>query len=458
MSDQYTRITCGGTPLSTTTPVVGLLFGTYHHELCDIPNTGSNPSSNKKDNTTTLMIQVNVMDADEIPVTQSETEIVTATTQISLHQAVFDKHVVVGWYRVSTTSSSSNKQDDVDDDGPTYDDLRITKELKEHYQNNDATTTNDMKNNNNPFIFALLQVEDYDQQQLNQKPKAKTTTNIVSSNVTSMPVDDGNYDDDDEGLPLTLYQLSTDHQVLIAIEDEWRLDTSPSEKVAVESVMKEQQQPKHEKSFYYPIVSSPSPTNTSKQPSKTTMIKIPSSIIQSNKLIHETIPIQHSIDAIQKRMKIINQFVSNTMSKTIPYNPTLLRQVHCLILQNHLLSSLSGSHNNEEKTSVDANNIVTTSNDIIATPTNDTTNTTNTFELLQHLTILANTVNAIQAYTDKVKFMVDATASSNTSGGGGSSSGGLAALVGGGGKMRLSSAAAAAATNSNMMMSLTGRE
>jgi COP9 signalosome complex subunit 6 len=109
MSDQFTRITCGGSPLPVDAPVVGLLFGSTDDQKV-----------------------LQVRDADDIP-----TEISDATkVQVDLHKAVFPQHSVVGWYRVSGS-----------DEEPTPSDLQITQSLKQHYASSSAA-----------FCFCLLQV------------------------------------------------------------------------------------------------------------------------------------------------------------------------------------------------------------------------------------------------------------------------------------------------------------
>lgn len=110
MSDQYTRITTGGSPLDKNAPVVGLLFGLR----------GNGPS-------------LQVRDADDIPVEISD----VSKLQVDLHKAVFPQHDVVGWYRVS-----------VENDEPTSDDLNITRTLRAHFAPDDE-----------PFCFCLLQVQ-----------------------------------------------------------------------------------------------------------------------------------------------------------------------------------------------------------------------------------------------------------------------------------------------------------
>ena len=103
MSDQYTRISLGGTPMETNQPVVGLLFG----EVEDHNN-------------------VFIRDAVDAPLTQSE-------PQVSLHTAVYSSHRVVGWYRVANESS------------PTPNDLVETQKLQHIYGPD--------------LLFCLLQVD-----------------------------------------------------------------------------------------------------------------------------------------------------------------------------------------------------------------------------------------------------------------------------------------------------------
>lgn len=78
MSDQFTRISKGGTPLNPTDPVVGLLFGKSSDEEGDDTGTG-----------------LEICDAVDLP---SRTE--DASTIVALHQAVYTHQRVVGCYRV----------------------------------------------------------------------------------------------------------------------------------------------------------------------------------------------------------------------------------------------------------------------------------------------------------------------------------------------------------------------
>jgi len=179
MSDQYTRITSGGSPLDKTAPVVGLLFG-----LND-------------DNGTT-----EVLDADDIPVEISE----ASTLQVNLHTTVFPKHKVVGWYRVVGQTSAS------EDIEPSAEDLQITQVLKEHYALNDF------------FSFCLLKVQSK-QNTMDDDEMKMEETNTSTLN---------------KELPIHLYQLGNyeNHAILLNIAN-WQLETSPAERLSVERVMKE---------------------------------------------------------------------------------------------------------------------------------------------------------------------------------------------------------------------------
>jgi COP9 signalosome complex subunit 6 len=179
MSDQYTRITCGGSPLAPDAPVVGLLFG-------------------QVDESSSSSRVLQIRDADDIP-----TEVSDATqVQVDLHRAVFPQHTVVGWYRVSGAG-----------DEPTQSDLHISQQLRQCYAPS------------SPFCFCLLQVTDQD-----KKPSPTSTTGGDEPSSTMQ-----------EELPINLYGLHTvdGNSILLGLSN-WQLETSDPERIAVERVMKEQ--------------------------------------------------------------------------------------------------------------------------------------------------------------------------------------------------------------------------
>ena len=191
MSDQYTRITSGGSPLDTNAPVVGLLFGLSDND---------NDENDKPSNNTEACIRV--LDADDIPVEVSE----TSKLQINLHTTVFPKHKVVGWYRVVA-------QPDNQDLEPTEEDLRITKSLQESY----ASDASDF------FGFCLLKV-----QQKVSEDEMKTEDGTSAANTLN------------KELPIHLYQLKEyeNTPILLGVSN-WQLETSPAERLSVERVLKE---------------------------------------------------------------------------------------------------------------------------------------------------------------------------------------------------------------------------
>jgi COP9 signalosome complex subunit 6 len=255
MSDQYTRIVCGGSPLNTDAPVVGLLFGTHDGTL-------------------------KIMDADDIP-----TELADATMQISLHQAVFPLHQVVGWYRVSL------------DNRPTAHDVQLTQSLQQHFQPEGR------------FLFALLQVQ--------------------SSS---------------EALPLSLYEVDETGPVLIATEN-WQLETSEPERIAVERVVREQPSQQETADEFYSAYGSQATT------------------------------IHHSLESMHERLALLIAYLEEIEKGAIPTNHALLRQVQGLVCQ---LGPLMATPQSEENPM-----------------------------LLSHLAVVAKTVRDVQCYTDRFRSMFE---------------------------------------------------
>lgn len=218
MSDQYTRITCGGSPMPKDAPVTGLLLG---------PNSYT------------------IQDADDIPVNTSE----AAQKLVELHQAVFPLRRVVGWYKVVVVDG-----DELAD--PIAADVQTTQNLANHYGQED-------------FVMALLQVHRLPEE---KKPGIQ----------------------DNQELPLTLYHCQSN--VLVALE--WTLKTDPSERVAVERVLRET--PKD--STVPPFIRATNEWTTS---------------------WHEMLA----------RLRIVEAFLEATHSGRIPWNASLVRRCRGLLLR-----------------------------------------------------------------------------------------------------------------------------
>jgi len=239
-----------------------------------------------------------VLDADDIPTDLSD----AAKTQVSLHRAVFPKNEVVGWYRVSAV-----------DDQPNEHDLRLTQELKQHYPSS-------------VFLFSLLQVPN--------------SNRMVE-------------DDDDMDLPLALYEtkvMPDSSSVLVGLEN-WSLETSEPERIAVERVVREQ--PQHEFKSDAPL-SAPSPY-----------------VVQMGS-------VQQSLVCMNDRVQVLVDFLERTERGEIPVNFALLRQVQSLILQLGPLGALT------PKESID---------DAL---------------IYSHLAGMAKTVHAVQGYTEKFRALHEA--------------------------------------------------
>lgn len=302
MSDQYTRITCGGSVLPKDAAVVGLLFGRITHDGLEI------------------------VDADDIPTDRSE----AATQQVSLHQAVFPQNSVWGWYRVGTSEE------------PTAEDLSLTQELKAHYQ----TDGDEYK----PFIFSLLQVRP-----AKEDPNAKMK-------------DDAN-DNDDEELPLNLYEIQVhDGAAVLVGVDNWALETSEAERIAVERVVREQPQQDLKTTT----------TAAGGKDGVAAVQEILAAAPQPSPYVNYMTSVQQSLQAMDDRVKVIIDYLERMGKGEIPPNYSLLRQIQGLTLQ-------LGPLQPQQQPSSGANS-----------PTSDA-------ELFSHLAAVAKTVQSVHGYTEKFR-------------------------------------------------------
>jgi hypothetical protein len=253
MSDQYTRITTGGSPLPKTAPIVGYLFG--YQSL--------GPAGGKR---------LEIIDADEIAIDCSD----SSQKQIDLHQDVFPQNNVVGWYRVSTTDSE-----------PTAQDLATTLQLKEfHHQQTEKkgkTVAID-----HPWIFCFCPIE---------KKKDDMETN----------------NDMEEEQLVMLYNISQEdgqNPILLSLEGNWKLQTTESEKIAIEAILRQ---------------------------------RSPNSSSDSSMYISHLSTIEVAILQMKERLDIMIRFLEETHRGTIPPDPVLMRQVQTVVLQLGAIGSQSPS-------------------------------------------------------------------------------------------------------------------
>lgn len=149
-----------------------------------------------------------------------------------------------------------------------------------------------------------------------------------------------------EELPINLYELHTvqGNPVLLGLSN-WQLETSEPERIAVERVMKEQ----------------------------------PPDAAKINPYNAQMKSMQHSFLSMKERIQILVEFLQKTESGVIPPNYSLLRQVQALLYSLGPLSCI---------VSGDGESSAIVSSDV---------------QLLAHVAVLAKTVGAVQAYTDKFR-------------------------------------------------------
>lgn len=312
-------------------PVVGLLFG--------IVSPDNSHTTTLKSDTASTAYHLQITDADDIPTDSSE----AAARQVSLHQAVFPQHSVIGWYRVASPSEATGRGGVV----PSADDLRLTRTLEQHYSTLERNKQNETESNlahdssavPHPFIFALLEA-----------PVANET----------VAVEEGEENEDDDLLPLTLYKLHADQSVLEALQ-EWKLETSDPERIAVERVIREQPQRPAEASG-------------------------PASAAAEAHYTYVTEEIDTSLQAIYTRLTIVANFLQDMQSGKLPVNYALLRQCQGLLLQMGPLATPPRTHAAASSSS------------------------------LVHIGMLAKTVDAVQTYSDKFRILQEAPSASSSRG------------------------------------------
>jgi len=294
MSDQYTRISSGGSPLDETAPVVGLLFGLDNNN-----NKGTATSTTKTGFNDGKCVQV--LDADDIPVEVSD----ASTVQVYLHKAVFPKHNVVGWYRVVSPAENEDIE-------PTPEDLSITKLLKSHYASSDSEF----------FCFCLLKV-----QTGNQQKKQDTGDDAMKTEDTTTQTQDTL----NKELPINLYELHKMNEnttILLGLSN-WQLETSPAERLAVERVMKE--------------------------PTSNNFVGDGSSdgASSSNPYVVETKAIQHSLVSMKDRVRALATYLEEVQAGNRRVDHGELRKIKKIVCSLGPLSTMAVTTNEGEEEDVE---------------------------------------------------------------------------------------------------------
>ena len=372
MSDQYTRIRWGGSPLDTSAPVVGLLFGKQRQD---------------EDGARSLYVE----DAGDIPLQDAQ-------KQIDLHRAVFPTHGVLGWYKVVVVG---------EDNEPTVEDLQQTQKIQTLYQKSQeqdkekgsaseittetSTSSKSTTNDAGVTFFGLLQVPSMKKQTPSVTPSDGEDSAMKIDEEKAGTSQNKNDDAEEDELPLTLFRLeeSNGSASLVAVRT-WSLHTSDSERFAVQRVMREKtSETMHSTPIIPPAsqkqqsggeeaTSKPPPFQPSSQPPPQ-----PSSIslatVKPQAIRPYTDELQESCMAISTRLTLIMQYLETLESdqSSLSVNDMcLLRQIQGLLRQ---LSVISGTTPHPSPDSC--------------------------ARQLHQLASLAQTVDAVTMYTEKLRFL-----------------------------------------------------
>ena len=363
MSDQFTRIRCGGSPLDASAPVEGILFGQ-----------GMNSTNSNNSNTSITSIP----DAGDIPLDDAQ-------TQIDLHRAVFPQQYPVGWYKVVVHDATTDDHPNADTAEPTLADLQQTIRVAQAYVNKSNVNEESVVT---PTLLGILQV-----------PSMTNQTKQPSSHKND---DD---DEDEEELPLTLYQLSRDHKSLQALPNGWQLTTATSERVAVQRVMREKATAMNDNEEDTPAHQ----TAVSSDNTAATTTNTPSFIWrdshawqvtrQSETLVPHMDDLRESIHAIDHRLTKLLVVLQQQQQQQqhSPSSWALVRQIHGLLLQ---LGPIAATCPPKVGNSTTLNN-------------DNNNDNNNSHQLFSQVAQLAQAVDSVTLYAEKCKFVSEHSSSSS---------------------------------------------
>ena len=350
ISDHHTRVISGGSALPRNAPVVGLLFG----------------NQNIADNT------ISIVDAEEMEYPEdgnksalSESHKQNIVRKIDLHQKVFPKHVVVGWYRVHTGSDSSSSSDNADV-VPTEDDLRMNQLEMAQYCGEGVVSP----------LFVLMNAA------------SPEYTGVSDDNAKKSTSQNSELDD---ALPLTVYETLLSEGGggggSAFVNASFELETHEPERIAVEKVFntqsssaaasaqqKDSSSDKDDKKQQHH-------RDDKKDSSKPSYVRPPSELeVQLTSL-------QSSIRSMNVRMSILLEFLQKVERGELPPDNALLRSIDGLLQQLPLvlaaLKEGTGSGGKKKK------------------PLDELENDFTDTMLLSYLTAVAKTAKSVHVYSEK---------------------------------------------------------
>jgi len=399
ISDHQTRITTGGSPLSSSTStststtsikpsIIGLLFG-YQQ--------GNNV--------------ICIIDAEEVEYTPSSNNEITAEqkadveTKIELHQKVFPTHEVIGWYRVDLGGSGVTNNNDVNDDmmmmiEPTEDDLRINNGWMRKYNESPLFVLMDASDKKK------IDDDDHNNHQSNDQNHKEET--MMDGIVNDKGENARKKLDRDEQLPLSIYEsvmTGAGNNRAIFVHLEFELKTFEPERIAVEEVFKTQTNAaahtrNNNKVSVTTNVASIDETSASSNPETETASQYDNSSSSSAAAVQVQSLIT-SIEAMNTRVAVLIDFLHKTQTGEIPTDHGLVRQVGSLVKQLPLVTgrimdcdSSSSKQAEKEETKM--------KNDLLASQFE---NEYDDMLIASFLGTIAKTTKAVLSYSEKYKMM-----------------------------------------------------
>ena len=352
ISDHHTRVITGGSALSPSAPVVGLLFGNQDAH------------------------SISIVDAEEmeypekgLATSEDSSHRQNILRKIDLHQKVFPRHQVVGWYRVHTDNSNEGMNDASMDIVPTDDDLRMNQEEMAQYCGEGVESP----------LFVLM--------------------NAASPQYTGVSSSSG--DDDkkpssaaaavsslDDTLPLTVYETLISEGGSAFVNATFELETHEPERIAVERVFQTQpsnaagsaaqQKEKEASSKKEDNKGGTTNKRDDKKGFQPTFERGPSELeMQLDSL-------QSSIRAMNDRLAVLMEFLQKVEKGEIPPDNALLRSIDGLLQQLPLVLAAL-----KEGSTVQP----------LAELENDYTDTM----LLSYLAAVAKTAKSVHVYSEKFR-------------------------------------------------------
>ena len=354
ISDHHTRVVTGGSALPPSAPVVGLLFGNQDAH------------------------SISIVDAEEmeypergLATSEDSPHRQNILRKIDLHQKVFPRHQVVGWYRVHTDNSNEAMNDASVDIVPTDDDLRMNQEEMAQYCGEGVESP----------LFVLMNAA------------SPQYTGVSSSDDDKKPSSSSGSSLDDT-LPLTVYEtLVSEGGTVVGsafVNATFELETHEPERIAVERVFQTQpsnvagsaaQQKEKEASLNKDDKKGGGSSSNKRDDKKDFQ---PSFERGPSELEMQLDSLQSSIRSMNDRMTVLLEFLQKVEKGELPPDNALLRSIDGLLQQLPLVLAALKEGSTARP---------------LAELENDYTDTM----LLSYLAAVAKTAKSVHVYSEKFR-------------------------------------------------------